>query len=566
MHIYPIKSLKNCGLFLPNQILEIDNNLLSNLSCYFWKEIFDFNNVKELLEFSSDFDTDVNITENIKSFINSEQMAFELQKHLTNITGIGIENFIYFNSIEIINYLLFQFSEYYYNNFAFTLDNAFDIDANSAKQIIDLAQNEDFNPYYSFLEKHFVPILNDENPEIVFVNGRPGLFNFSQLYFVKKHFPQAYVFLSRHSSEYYSMNKITNYLKTNELLFSWIDGIILDDFKHTESLVEEAIKNKTDLLNIPNLLIKTEEEIIQTHYQKRERSVSEIRIPDLMLEFDNTKKIKSPFEIFETHLLLNNKCHWSSCSYCGINLKYPCKTNSTLTKTTDYLDLFDEVQSKNYKLFVLQDEAINVRLANEIAIGKTARKNNLAWHYRSKIDINYTDEVIRNLAKSNLKGIYFGLESINERVIGLMNKYNKFIEADFIEKLADKLFENNIHCHFCVIIGFPGETREEMQQTLDFISKIKSKHPKFTFTINIFESDISSPIFTNKEKYNLQSKLPVQEDLYIGNILQFEREIPFDELFEIKIKFLLDNISDINSNITEVLENPNSLINYINGD
>lgn len=30
MHLYPIKSLKNCGLFLPNQILEIDNNVISN--------------------------------------------------------------------------------------------------------------------------------------------------------------------------------------------------------------------------------------------------------------------------------------------------------------------------------------------------------------------------------------------------------------------------------------------------------------------------------------------------------------------------------------------------------
>ena len=566
MHLYPIQSLKECAKHFNNDVKAFDTTELSNLPCLFWKEVFKLENVKDILEFSSGFEIEDDLSENIKQFINSENIEHELEKTLDIITSIGIENNEYFNAIEIVTYLLMQFSEFYYNNIAFTLDTAFDIDANSILQITELAKNAEYNPYHEFLEEQFVPQLLEEKPEIVFVNGRPGLFNFSQLHFVKKHFPNAYVFISNHSTEYYSLNKISKYIKNNEQLFSWVDGIILDDFKHTEKLIIEAISEKQDFSTVPNLMYKTYEGIYQTDYVKRERSLSEINVPNCLLENDGSEKIKSPLEIFEVVLLQNNKCHWSGCSYCGINAKYPTRFNSKEYNTEEYLNFIDDVNSKGYKFLVLQDEAIPVSLANEIAIGKSQRNNNIAWHYRSKIDMGYTDEVISNLAKSNLKGIYFGLESINDRVVRLMNKYEVFVEPDYIENLADRLFAKGIHCHYCCIIGFPGETREEIKETLGFIAKIKAKHPSFTFTVNIFEPDIASPLFTKKEKYNLSARIPVQDDLYISNNLLFEREIPYDELIEMKVKFLIDNISEMNenANITEVMENPNSLIQFIN--
>ena len=566
MHIYPIKSLKECAATFIKYKKQDSVNRFAELPGKFWKEILNQENVKELLEFSSGFDIEDDLSDNIKNFINSKNIEAELENTINIITNIGIENTKYFNAIENITYLLIQFSEFYYNNITFTLDTAFDIDANSIMQITELAQNSEYNPYHEFLEEYFVPLIKNEKPDIVFINGRPNLFNFSQIYFVKKHFPNTYIFISNHSTEYYSLNKITKYLKTNELLFSWVDGIILDDFKYTEALITQAVNKKTDFTNIPNLMLGTYDGIKQTAYLQRERKLDEIIIPDLLIENDNLPNIKSPLEIFETILLQNNKCHWSGCSYCGINAKYPTKTNSAEYSINEYLDLFDRVEAKGYKLLVLQDEAIPIDVANKLALGKIARNNNIAWHYRSKIDVNYSDEIISNLAKSNLKGIYFGLESINKRVLELMNKYDGFIEPSYIENLADRLFDNGIHCHYCCIIGFPSETRGEINETLNFIAKIKTKHPSFTFTVNVFEPDIASPLFTQKEKYNLSAQIPVQDDLYIGNNLLFERDIPYEELLGLKIKFLLDNISDVNenANITEVMENPNSLINYIN--
>ena len=566
MYLYPIQSLKECAKHFNKNIKPFKITELENLPCLFWKEIFKFENVKDVLEFSSGFDIEADLLPNIKDFVNSKNIEQELKKTLDIITRIGVENTAYFNAIELVNYVLMQFSEFYYNNITFTLDAAFDIDANSISQITELAKNTEYNPYHKFLEDFFVPILQKEKPEIVFVNARPSLFNFSQLYFVKKYFPNTYIFISNHSTEYYSLNKITKYLKNNEQLFSWVDGIVLDDFKHTEALILKAVNENIDFSTVPNFMYKTHKGIKQTEYQARERYISEINIPECLLKNNNSKKIKSPLEIFEAVLLQNNKCYWSACSYCGINAKYPTKINSKEYKIQEYLKIFDKVKAKHYKLFVLQDEAIPINLANEIALGKTQRNNDIAWHYRSKIDLNYTDELIVNLAKSNLKGIYFGLESINYRIVRLMNKYETFVEPDYIENLADRLFANGIHCHFCCIIGFPGETREEINETLSFIAKIKTKNPSFTFTINIFEPDIASPLFTKKEKYNLSAQIPVQDNLYIGNNLLFKREIPYEELIDIKIKFLIDNISEINENvnITEVMENNNSLINYIN--
>jgi radical SAM superfamily enzyme YgiQ (UPF0313 family) len=328
--------------------------------------------------------------------------------------------------------------------------------------------------------------------------------------------------------------------------------------------VEEAIDNEGSFEDIPNLLFRTGNQIIQTDYQKRVKSVTEIHIPDMPVANDGEKTIKIPHEIFETKLQINNKCHWAACSYCGINTKYPSLVSDTTPEIKDFFSVINQVKNKNYKLLILQDEAISTSIARQIAQEKILQNNNLPWHYRSKIDKGFDDKLISTLADSKLVGIYFGLESINERVVGLMNKYKEIISPRFIEELADKLFAKNIHCHFCAIIGFPSETKEEIQQTLDFIKKIKTKHKAMTFTINIFMPDIASPLYTDTEKYKLEFKIPVPEDEYISNSILINRSIPYSELVEIKTNFILENITDSNSYITEVTENPNSLINFFN--
>lgn len=561
MHIYPIESLK-----LSTDQALLSNDKLSNLSYCFWREIFNTSNVIELLEFSSIFESDKKKSKIVKSFLSSQSIESELEKAILNVTGIGIKNSIYFNSIEIIDYLLYLFSEYYYNKIPFTINGAFEIFTNSSKKITDLAKNTKINPYHYFLEKHFVPVLKEKEPNFVFVNGKPGLSNFSQLFFVKKLFPKASVFITKHSTdEFYSLNKIVEYLKTNVSLFSWIDGIILDDFKYTENLIQKSDKNN-DLMNIPNMLLKTSTGIKQTEYRKREKEFSENVVPVPKIVIKISEKITDIRELHSTTLLINNKCYWNACTYCGINNRYLSKTNSSLNKIKEYVAFFDKVNEMNYKLLLLQDEAIPVELVNKIAIEKSAKNNNLAWHFRSRITTDFTDEVICNLTKSNLKGIIWGVESVNKRIIGLMNKYNEFIEPEFIEKLVDKLFENHIHSHFNIMIGFPSETREEIEETLQFVSKIKTKHPDFTFVINIFQLDISSRIFTNKVKYNLATRIPVPKKYYIGNNFNFNRDISLNELFNIKFRFLFDNIPDIRSNVylLEAHEDLNNLINFIN--
>lgn len=560
MHIFPIKSLKKCGLVFSSHKAQP----MLDLSCLFWKQIFKAEEVIDLLEFSANFDDEEDLTEHIKEFVNADSKKAAIEKIILTITGIGIDNKTYFETIEVINYLLLLYSQYYYNDIPFSIEEALDMDIHSSKVLLEFSQNEEFNPYMEFLKEHLDDNYDKDDTDVIFVNGRPGLFSFTQLYLIKKDNPQASVFLTNHSSEYFSLNKISDLLEINTTLFSIVDGIILDDFAYTQALVESAIDNEESLENIPNLLLKTAKGIIQTPYKKREKLMSEINIPDLKIDFDGDNRITNPHEIFETKLQINYKCHWGACSYCGINTKYPSMISNDSVGINEYAEFINEVERKNYKLLILQDEAISAQLANELALKKYQHNNNLPWHYRSKIETDYTDEVINNLAKSNLKGIYFGLESINERVLGLMNKYKEPISPLYIEALAQRLFDNNIHCHFCVIIGFPDETKEEVLETLDFIRKIKKRHNALTFTINIFEPDYASPLYTDAEKYNFKSKIPVAEDEYISNNIVIERSIAYEDLMTIKTDFLLENIKDSNTYITEIVENPNSLINYIN--
>ncbi len=62
MHIFPIKSLKKCGLVFNSHKAEPK----LDLSCHFWKQIFKAEEVIDLLEFSANFDDEEELPEHIK--------------------------------------------------------------------------------------------------------------------------------------------------------------------------------------------------------------------------------------------------------------------------------------------------------------------------------------------------------------------------------------------------------------------------------------------------------------------------------------------------------------------
>ena len=65
------------------------------------------------------------------------------------------------------------------------------------------------------------------------------------------------------------------------------------------------------------------------------------------------------------------------------------------------------------------------------------------------------------------------------------------------EKIVEKYTSNGIHIHFPVLIGFPTETNDERNYSLQFVEYLSKKYELFSYNINILELDISCLLYTS---------------------------------------------------------------------
>ncbi len=87
---------------------------------------------------------------------------------------------------------------------------------------------------------------------------------------------------------------------------------------------------------------------------------------------------------------------------------------------------------------------------------------------------DFTDDVIEAIASSNkvCKLVHLPLQAGNTRVLKDMNrKYTKEQYLSLVEKMKNKI--PNLTLSTDIIVGFPGETDEEFEDTLDVVKKVK---------------------------------------------------------------------------------------------
>lgn len=92
----------------------------------------------------------------------------------------------------------------------------------------------------------------------------------------------------------------------------------------------------------------------------------------------------------------------------------------------------------------------------------------LYWTANMCIRPEVTGRVIDKMKLARCEHILIGIESGSERVLKLMNKYYKISDAD---RIVRQLSEAGICVTANFMFGFPGETDEDFQKTLDFLKR-----------------------------------------------------------------------------------------------
>jgi anaerobic magnesium-protoporphyrin IX monomethyl ester cyclase len=122
------------------------------------------------------------------------------------------------------------------------------------------------------------------------------------------------------------------------------------------------------------------------------------------------------------------------------------------------------------------DDTFTIDKKRAIAICDLIKQHkfDLPWDCRTRVD-QVNREILVKLRDANCKLIHFGVESGSQKMLNAMKKGTTVSQNAAAIKLVKEV---GISVAISVVVGYPGETETELQQTFDFIKQTK---PDFVY-------------------------------------------------------------------------------------
>jgi radical SAM superfamily enzyme YgiQ (UPF0313 family) len=142
-----------------------------------------------------------------------------------------------------------------------------------------------------------------------------------------------------------------------------------------------------------------------------------------------------------------------------------------------------------------QDETFFTYRNHVAAIAEEFLKRNLkfSWTATMRADqcCRLSDDILALCVRSGLRGVMIGVESGSQELLDWMMK-DATIEQ--VLDSAEKCRRHGIGVTFPFIVGFPGESDDSVQATMDTIKRLRTMSSRFETPINYFKPYPGSPI------------------------------------------------------------------------
>jgi hypothetical protein len=210
----------------------------------------------------------------------------------------------------------------------------------------------------------------------------------------------------------------------------------------------------------------------------------------------------SPEPVFWSRLS-DRRCYWSRCTFCVQNEKYDNAKPPFRAEADLALDRIEGLLSAGYRTFIFSDEAVSPAFLRYFSQGIVERKLSFRWACRCKLELSHTGDLFRQIRAAGCYEVLFGLESTAPRVQKLMDKYVDGLDIKRINEIFHSMDASGIGLHINLIGGFPGETVDELNQSVDFLIESFKDLKGATFLLNQFALFPNTFIINNPQVFGI---------------------------------------------------------------
>ena len=334
-----------------------------------------------------------------------------------------------------------------------------------SRDVLACLDDEQVNVYRDVCRQLVLSAVSKERPDVVGVSIGTKMqliagFTFCKM--IKEAFPDVHVTVGG--------NVVTrlqeDLAKRDEFFTSVFDSAVLYEGEHALLWLLDALAGDRPWETVPNLMYRDQGRVRVNPEIYTEKTTS-LPLPDF--EGMPLDSYFVPTRILP--YLATRGCYWGRCTFCdhgqGYFDQYGGKPAHDVVREVKALK--DKYHAEH---FLFADESYPPALFKKVSQLLVEERVDVKWTTLIRFEETLQDPAIWDLAaKAGCKTLYYGMESANERVLELMDKHAK---KSVIEGNLREAARVGIWNHVMAFYGFPGETREEAEDTRQFLLKNQS--------------------------------------------------------------------------------------------
>lgn len=202
-----------------------------------------------------------------------------------------------------------------------------------------------------------------------------------------------------------------------------------------------------------------------------------------------------PFPAPIVDLRMGRGCPWGRCAFCAIQAHQPGYRHAGAERVAQAMQTAHEQLGSSF--FRVRDDLLTPSQLRALGAEVARLPFEARWSARARFEAPLTRSCME--ASTGLEELWLGLESAVPRVRDAMDKG---VRQDIVERVLADGKAVGLRMRALCLIGFPGETEDEVRQTLDFLSA--NREALAGCSLTPFQLMRRSPMVSNLPRWGVE--------------------------------------------------------------
>ena len=290
-----------------------------------------------------------------------------------------------------------------------------------------------------------------------------------------------------------------------------VDIAVIGEGEYAMLDIAQAFEGKKQLSEVQGIAFRQNGKVVLNSSRPLIENLDELPYPayDLvdMEQYLNPSKIGyRSFQDRAISMVTSRGCPFNCC-FCAVHLHMGQKFRAHSAKyVLDHIQyVVDKFKVKN--IFFEDDNlTLDIKRFEAICDGIIERKIKIGWETPNGVRADCLNlELLKKMKQSGASSIFVGVESGDQQILD--NVICKSLDLNRVVQFAKDAKQIGLKTGAFYIIGFPGETKENMQRTVDFALNLKRD---YDVGMHLF---MATPSYGTKLYKDCKTKGYIQENL-----------------------------------------------------